>query len=97
MQGHKMPGGENFVESDSVTFTRVTRKHAGIYKYATIMIIIVVDNFVIMITIIIVIISIALHCDTTQVHNVTQCNSGAQPAMDTVKGQPSRWRWSSGK
>jgi len=30
--GHKMPGGENFVESDSVTFTRVTRKHAGIYK-----------------------------------------------------------------
>ena len=31
-QGHKMPGGENFVESDSVTFTRVTRKHAGIYK-----------------------------------------------------------------
>ena len=68
-----MPGGENFVESDSVTFTRVTRKHAGIYKYATIMIIIVVDNFVIMITIIIVIISIALQCDTTQVHNVTQC------------------------
>ena len=36
LQGHKMPGGENFVESDSVTFTRVTRKHAGIYKYAII-------------------------------------------------------------
>ena len=33
-----MPGGENFVESDSVTFTRVTRKHAGIYKYVIIII-----------------------------------------------------------
>lgn len=27
-----MPDGKNFVESDSVTFTRVTRKHAGIYR-----------------------------------------------------------------
>lgn len=30
--GHKMPNGEEMLESDDVTFSRVSRKHAGIYK-----------------------------------------------------------------